>query len=481
MKLGNKPKGRVAVAYEHGVIESRENRKRVAVTFFLMFVVVISMNYYHGDLDEMDPNTFSYYKDFSNSNEAKKEDSKAEKSNSVPEISIPDEIINNEFQNYSEDGLYDDNENYYDDGEGYEDLMLADELLGEVEMDLLEDIEALLDEAEQEVENDILVSVEIEGYDLESILKKHKVNTTDEEIAEICTEVFERSRDIILEKMKKDIDLAADKEISDIENETLELENSQMENAVDNEVLLVEGDIEKVVDDVFTEILNQKFDLNLEFVSETKSKSTNISGDSAKNAEDETIAEGKAKADNLDKSTTNVDDNKEDGKKVKDAASIKKDRAEDSANSNHVKDAGMKADDSKSAGTSGDNYVKKDDSKDEDSVKATVSTSAGEKEGDKNETKDSNNHHDKASDKSKSKTKKSIDLDGKQSEQKKDKESASADDKGSGKSQAKTTLVNTYKKSDTAEVQAKDTSSEIIDAKESASADHRPFLRGRLR
>ena len=183
---------------------------------------------------------------------------------SVSLDSIDDENYNMDDMNGDEDKEY-----YDDDG-----VMIPQQNIGDVEMDLLEEMEALLDEAENEVDSEIMIAVELEEIELLEILKKHGVNATEDDVQDIFIEAYIQAREKLIKNLQDEVDYIANEDIEVMEEDNeagFEIEDNIEEDAANDIKDLIdvtEKMVEEVVSDIVKKLVKEKYGIDIELDNE---------------------------------------------------------------------------------------------------------------------------------------------------------------------------------------------------------------------
>jgi len=295
--------GRVAVAYEHEAQNRIQGRFKYAAIFLAMLTFIMYLSGDPYEEDGLQSNTRSTPKkqkpdhialpsqNFNQNNALRV-------SYSESSADSTDDDDDEKYDESSADSIDDyDDEKYYDDGG----IMVPNNLLGDLEIDLLEDMEALFDEAENEVDNEVLITVELEEIELQDILQSKGISVTEDEVQDIMIEAYIKASEKLLSTLREEIDLVVDEDIEEIEDEEesgYEVKEEEVEEMEDEEIEKVkdivedtEARIEQVVVEIVKELVKAKYNVEVDIGNESSSNASgydgNNSGDDGGNNGDE--------------------------------------------------------------------------------------------------------------------------------------------------------------------------------------------------
>eukprot|EP00815_Leptocylindrus_aporus_P011469 CAMPEP_0116067738 /NCGR_PEP_ID=MMETSP0322-20121206/11230_1 /TAXON_ID=163516 /ORGANISM="Leptocylindrus danicus var. apora, Strain B651" /LENGTH=332 /DNA_ID=CAMNT_0003554687 /DNA_START=21 /DNA_END=1019 /DNA_ORIENTATION=+ len=132
---------------------------------------------------------------------------------------------------------------------------------GSKSLSWVEEIEELLEAAEEEVDREISLGIEIEAHGLREILDSNDIRLTDSEYEALLSDIFERVRDIVFgEDIEEDVETNLDNAQSE------DVDEDDEEEKIGNlkeDIISAEEDIGEVVHQVIVSTLMEKYNINI--------------------------------------------------------------------------------------------------------------------------------------------------------------------------------------------------------------------------
>jgi len=131
-------------------------------------------------------------------------------------------------------------------------------------LSLLEEIEELLGAAEQEIDQEISLGIEIEAFGLREILKSSDIYLTDSEYEALLEDIFEKVRDIVFgEDIEEDVETNLDNAESDASEDGDEDDEEEKIGFLKNDIVYAEEEIGSVVHQVIVSTLRDDYNINI--------------------------------------------------------------------------------------------------------------------------------------------------------------------------------------------------------------------------